>query len=85
MTIRRACRVLGIGLSACFLGCGGGGGGGAPATTPPPPPAPTTLALAQVFAGVNLVSPVGLLQAPGDNTRWFAIEQGGFEIGRAHV
>ena len=78
MTIRRACRVLGIGLSACFLGCGGGGGGGAPAITPAPPPAPTSLALAQVFAGVNLVSPVGLLQAPGDNTRWFAIEQAGF-------
>ena len=78
MTIRNVCRLLGIGLSACFLGCGGSGGDGTPGLTQPPPPTPTTLALAQVFAGVNLLSPVGLLQAPGDDTRWFAIEQGGF-------
>lgn len=59
-------------LAACSSGGNGGGGGGGP----PPPPAPT-VGTTQVFAGVNLNSPVGMVQAPGDNTRWFAFELSG--------
>jgi len=62
--------------------CGGGGGGSAapnPPPPPPPPPPPTaiTIALSQVFDQVTLQSPVAFMQAPGDSTRWFVIEQAG--------
>jgi glucose/arabinose dehydrogenase len=62
-----------------LCGCGGGGssgGGGTPTPIPIPPNGPT-VGTEQVFSGVTLSNPVAMLQAPGDNTRWFVVEQGG--------
>ena len=57
-----------------FLSACGGSDSGAP---PPPTFAPSPTQLQQVFAGVNLSSPTALTQAPGDDSRWFALEQRG--------
>jgi glucose/arabinose dehydrogenase len=57
-----------------------GGGGSVPAVgNPPPPPPPGALAtdVQRVFDQISFNSPVALLQAPGDNSRWFAVEQAG--------
>ncbi|MGH8865100.1 MAG: PQQ-dependent sugar dehydrogenase, partial [Burkholderiales bacterium] len=52
--------------------CGGGSDGGSQ-------PAPqVTLTVQQVFASLpSFSSPVAMLQAPGDSTRWFVVEQAG--------
>ncbi len=67
-------------LSSC--GSSGDDGPGLSPPPPPPPPPPTgtpQVALQQVFAGLApaLAAPVSLQQAPGDATRWFAVEQAG--------
>jgi glucose/arabinose dehydrogenase len=57
-----------------------GGGGSAPAVgNPPPPPPPGGLAtdVQRVFDQISFASPVALIQAPGDASRWFAVEQSG--------
>jgi glucose/arabinose dehydrogenase len=77
LTRSRWIAALGAALSLCA--CGGGssnGGGGMPTPIPLPPNGPT-LGTEQVFSGVTLVNPVAMLQAPGDNTRWFVVEQAG--------
>ncbi len=58
-------------LSSC-------GGGDSPAFSPPPPP-PVSLDtdVQRVFDQISFASPVALIQAPGDNSRWFAVEQSG--------
>jgi len=56
--------------------CGGGSSGGG-TSLPPPPPSNLTIALDPVFPGVAFVGLLGLLQAPGDSSRWFAVEQRG--------
>lgn len=51
--------------------CGGGGDS-------PPPASPVPITLQQVFAGLPAFSdPIAMLQAPGDDTRWFVVEQAG--------
>ena len=63
-------------LTACSSGGGGNnGGGGQP--PPPNPNPPASVQTQQVFAGVSLSSPTALRQAPGDSSRWFAINQAG--------
>lgn len=63
-------------LGAC------GGGSTAPPPAPPPAPAPTVgVGVQQVFANLNFMSPVAMLQAPQDNSRWFVVEQ----VGRVQV
>lgn len=58
--------------------CGGGSsGGGLSPPPPPPPPNAPTIALEQVFSGVSFNGLIRLLQAPGDSSRWFAVEQRG--------
>ena len=48
-----------------------------PPPQPPPPPAPTAT-VQQVFTMLPaFVQPVAMTQAPGDSTRWFAVEQSG--------
>jgi len=37
----------------------------------------STIALQRVFAGVSLNQPLAMLQAPGDDTRWFVLEKTG--------
>ena len=59
--------------------CGGDSsfnGGGMPTPVPLPPTTPI-VDVEQVFSGITLTSPVAMLQAPGDNSRWFVVEQGG--------
>jgi glucose/arabinose dehydrogenase len=40
-------------------------------------PRPPTVGVEPVFSGIALASPVAMLQAPGDSTRWFVVEKGG--------
>ena len=68
------------GLALTVSACGGGGGGSPVAPPPPPPPPPVAtpqIAVQQVFPQLTFASPVALQQAPGDATRWFAVEQAG--------
>jgi glucose/arabinose dehydrogenase len=37
----------------------------------------STIALQQVFSGVSLAQPLGMMQAPGDNSRWFVLQKTG--------
>jgi uncharacterized repeat protein (TIGR03806 family) len=37
----------------------------------------STIALQRVFSGVSLSQPLAMLQAPGDDTRWFVLEKTG--------
>jgi glucose/arabinose dehydrogenase len=56
-------------------------GGDDAAEAPPPPAAPAppevSLGVERVFPALNFTAPVALLQAPGDGSRWFVVEQGG--------
>jgi len=73
----------------CMVGfwvaaCGGSGGDGASVSPPPPPPPPPppsaavpTIDVARVFPALTFNGLVSLQQAPGDSTRWFAVEQPG--------
>ena len=38
------------------------------------------LTLERAFPSLNFASPVAMLQAPGDNTRWFVVERGGSSV-----
>ncbi len=51
----------------------------APPPPPPPPPPPTvpTLGVERAFPNLTLTHPVGILQAPSDNSRWFVVQQDG--------
>jgi glucose/arabinose dehydrogenase len=65
-------------LTACSSGGGGDGGSNDGGQPPPPnPDPPLTVQTQQVFAGVTLSAPTALRQAPGDASRWFALEQRG--------
>ena len=65
--------------------CGGGGsvesditntGNTAPSTNPQTVSLPA-LDVARVFPNVTFSAPLAMLQAPGDDSRWFVVEQGG--------
>jgi glucose/arabinose dehydrogenase len=62
-------------LQAC------GGGGGSSSSQPPPvvtpPPEPPAIETESVFSALSFDRPVALLQAPGDDSRWFVAEQRG--------
>mgnify|MGYP001820650689 FL=1 len=68
-------------LMLTLAACGGGGGGQAsqppPTGTPPPTPAPPAVTVEAAFPALSFESPVALLQAPGDDSRWFVVEQAG--------
>ena len=70
------------GFALVLAACGGSSsyGGNSPPPPPPPPPPPAatpSIDVAQVFPLLTFASLVSLQQAPGDATRWFAVEQGG--------
>jgi uncharacterized repeat protein (TIGR03806 family) len=50
-----------------------GGGGG------------TDIALQQVFTGIDFNQPLAMMQAPGDDSRWFVLEKGSGSGGTARV
>jgi len=54
-----------------------GGGGGSSKSGPANPVVLPKLALTRVFPNLTLSSPVAMLQAPNDDTRWFVVERGG--------
>ncbi|HEV8262297.1 MAG TPA: PQQ-dependent sugar dehydrogenase [Burkholderiales bacterium] len=63
-------------LAALVLAaCGGGSDGGTQQPAAPAPP--VTFTVQRVFPGLSFTSPVAMLQAPGDNARWFVVEQSG--------
>lgn len=78
-------------LGAALASCGSGDSGAPPSTDPAPPLAgnPTDgtgaappaqqvcLGYERVFSAVPLDLPVALAQAPGDPSRWFAVERAG--------
>ncbi|MDH5345881.1 MAG: PQQ-dependent sugar dehydrogenase, partial [Gammaproteobacteria bacterium] len=69
-----------FGLGLLQSACGGSSGGNfspPPPPPPPPPPAPPAIAIERVFDQVAFASPVAFLQAPGDASRWFVVEQAG--------
>lgn len=82
--IRRLRGLFVLGMSLTLGACSGSDGGttfNPPPPPPPPPPPSGTIQLTQVFAGISLNEPLGMMQAPGDSSRWFVITKSGF----AHV
>jgi glucose/arabinose dehydrogenase len=76
--LRLAWLVSGFALAACGGGSGSSGGASPPPPPPPPPPAATpTIEVAHEFTGLTFGALILLQQAPGDATRWFAVEQAG--------
>lgn len=82
---RRICAIL---LCALLSSCGGGGGDSGNSSANPPipvstqtcvaPPRPaTSITLQSAFPSLTFSDPVLLLQAPGDDSRWFVVERGG--------
>ncbi len=71
--------LMSTGLLLFLSSCGGGGYSPdiPPPATPPPPPASLDTDAQRVFDQISFSSPVALMQAPGDNSRWFAVEQSG--------
>jgi glucose/arabinose dehydrogenase len=69
-------------LSAVLAACGGGDGdsnGGGDEPPPPPPPDPGfSLATERAFLNLpNFENPVLMLQAPGNGSTWYVVEQAG--------
>jgi len=60
-------------------GCNNGTGGQVIGPPPPPPPPPPTVAInvERAFSQIAFASPVAMLQAPGDGSRWYVVEQAG--------
>lgn len=58
-------------LSLLLGACGSGGEGGTVSVEP-------VLGVERVFPLLNFSSPVAMLQAPGNGSRWFVVEQAGY-------
>ena len=60
--------------------CGGGGGGDvtvAPPTPPPPTNTTPSFTTEAAFTSLSFQQPLGMVQAPGDNSRWFVLQKNG--------
>jgi hypothetical protein len=66
-----------VGCSIALLACGGGGNGGMPPPNPGPSDCSTGIATPLAVPSLSFASPVAMLQAPNDASRWFVVEQGG--------
>lgn len=76
----RSARYCAIALAVAAAACGGSGGSDAtpPASSSPPPSAAfPRVTLTRAFPSLTFSNPTAMLQAPGDNTRWFVVERGG--------
>jgi glucose/arabinose dehydrogenase len=70
--------LLTSGFLSLLCACGGGSSENVAASPlPPPSPAPLNIGVQQVFSQLAFDLPVALLQAPGDNSRWYAVEKRG--------
>jgi glucose/arabinose dehydrogenase len=69
-------RLTCLGVMSVLMACGGSGQSYSP---PPPPPVAgsVTLSVTRVFPALSFSMPIGAMQAPGDASRWFIVEQGG--------
>ncbi len=67
-------------VAVAVLSCSGGGGenGGTVGPTPQPTPTTPTIAISHVFTSLSFDQPTVLKQAPGDASRWFVGEKGGY-------
>ena len=68
-----------LGLTLALSACSGDSDGGLlePPVTVPPPSADPQIALQRVFSQMSFNAPIAMMQAPGDSTRWFVVEQQG--------
>ena len=74
----KAALILAPLLMLALSGCSGGSSAPASADPPsPPPPAPMNVVVERVFPNLSFSDPVAMLQAAGDNSRWFVVEQAG--------
>ena len=65
--------ILATAAALLAAACGGGSG----PVNPPPASGSLTLSAVRAFPGLSFRHPVELLQAPGDDSRWFVVEQAG--------
>lgn len=63
-------------MTTLAAGCNMGGGGSSSSSAPTPSTSIPALTLERAFPALSFANPVALLQAPGDNTRWFVVERG---------
>jgi len=74
--------VSAVALAVLLTACGGGGNGRPPGVVlppdpPEPPPPAGEVSVERVFPLLSFVDPVAMLQAPGDSSLWFVVEQRG--------
>ena len=76
--MNRAARCHGMLVGAILIAsCGSGSDGSGGDGTPVSPVTPPRFRLEPAFPNLLFFSPVAMLQAPGDRSRWFVVEQGG--------
>lgn len=66
---------LGVASLCVLVGCSSGSDG--PSDMSPPPPSTPSVHLTRVFPALAFSAPVYAVQAPGDDARWFVVEQAG--------
>jgi len=67
-----------IAAALALLGAAGCPGGGSSSSDSPPAEVPQVqISVQRVFPMLSFASPVAMIQAPGDTSRWFVVEQGG--------
>ena len=80
-TNRRTGMSLFLSLVCALIAACGDGGGSLSANPPPgtgPAPVPTpSISVSPVFPVLAFVSPIAMMQAPSDSSRWFVAQQGG--------
>src|SRR4051812_36279770 len=72
--LRRWIPMAAAALALLLTGCPSGDGSH---DTPPPGPPQVQLSVERVFPALTFSTPVAMLQAPNDTSRWFVVEQGG--------
>ena len=74
----RACQGwMRIAAALAMLGAAGCPGGGSSSDSPPAEVPQVQIGVQRVFPMLSFASPVAMMQAPNDASRWFVVEQGG--------
>jgi len=66
-----------IAAALALLGAAGCPGGGSSSDSPPPAVPQVQIGVQRVFPVLSFASPVAMMQAPRNTSRWFVVEQGG--------